>query len=171
MVGEAGLEPTTPGLEGRCSIQLSYSPVSAIVSSTAPLEATPRNIHDRGQGEIERPDPGLIGALRSCAAALDEPGHSKTRNSVNLRAPQDKFHPRRARRNRAQPFGHRPQPPLLGVEALDGSPNRGLASRYTSRRQKLSLRARHPSRRDRMDHRHARGCCSTHRTWRSRDAK
>jgi hypothetical protein len=32
-VGEAGLEPTTPGLEGRCSIQLSYSPVAAIVSS------------------------------------------------------------------------------------------------------------------------------------------
>jgi hypothetical protein len=27
MVGEAGIEPTTPGLEGRCSIQLSYSPV------------------------------------------------------------------------------------------------------------------------------------------------
>jgi hypothetical protein len=26
MVGEAGIEPTTPGLEGRCSIQLSYSP-------------------------------------------------------------------------------------------------------------------------------------------------
>src|ERR1700738_2242573 len=26
VVGEAGLEPTTPGLEGRCSIQLSYSP-------------------------------------------------------------------------------------------------------------------------------------------------
>jgi hypothetical protein len=33
-VGEAGLEPTTPGLEGRCSIQLSYSPVSAIVPSS-----------------------------------------------------------------------------------------------------------------------------------------
>jgi hypothetical protein len=32
MVGEAGLEPTTTGLEGRCSIQLSYSPISAIVS-------------------------------------------------------------------------------------------------------------------------------------------
>ena len=28
VVGEAGLEPTTPGLEGRCSIQLSYSPAS-----------------------------------------------------------------------------------------------------------------------------------------------
>src|SRR5947209_7429489 len=27
MVGEAGIEPTTPGLEGRCSIQLSYSPL------------------------------------------------------------------------------------------------------------------------------------------------
>ena len=26
MVGEAGLEPATPDLEGRCSIQLSYSP-------------------------------------------------------------------------------------------------------------------------------------------------
>jgi hypothetical protein len=34
MVGEAGLEPTTPGLEGRCSIQLSYSPDSDIVSSS-----------------------------------------------------------------------------------------------------------------------------------------
>ena len=26
VVGEAGIEPTTPGLEGRCSIRLSYSP-------------------------------------------------------------------------------------------------------------------------------------------------
>ena len=26
LVGEAGIEPTTPGLEGRCSIRLSYSP-------------------------------------------------------------------------------------------------------------------------------------------------
>src|ERR1700739_867720 len=30
MVGEAGIEPTTPGLEGRCSIQLSYSPIFSI---------------------------------------------------------------------------------------------------------------------------------------------
>ena len=36
LVGEAGLEPTTPGLEGRCSIQLSYSPDSDIVSLSVP---------------------------------------------------------------------------------------------------------------------------------------
>src|SRR3954453_4721244 len=29
LVGEAGIEPTTPGLEGRCSIQLSYSPIKS----------------------------------------------------------------------------------------------------------------------------------------------
>ena len=32
MVGEAGIEPTTPGLEGRCSIQLSYSPAFFILA-------------------------------------------------------------------------------------------------------------------------------------------
>ena len=35
MVGEAGIEPTTPGLEGRCSIQLSYSPVIPILALIA----------------------------------------------------------------------------------------------------------------------------------------
>jgi hypothetical protein len=30
MVGEAGIEPTTPDLEGLCSIQLSYSPVRVL---------------------------------------------------------------------------------------------------------------------------------------------
>jgi hypothetical protein len=31
MVGEAGIEPTTPSLEGSCSIQLSYSPVRVCI--------------------------------------------------------------------------------------------------------------------------------------------
>ena len=58
-----------------------------------------------------------------------------------------------------------------GRRITGGPLNRAGASRYTSRRQKLSLQVRHPSRRDRMDRRHARGCCSTRRTWRSTDAK
>ena len=37
MVGEAGIEPTTPGLEGRCSIRLSYSPAPILIlTSTGP---------------------------------------------------------------------------------------------------------------------------------------
>ncbi len=40
MVGEAGIEPTTVGLEGRCSIQLSYSPgANAIVMAGAAASA------------------------------------------------------------------------------------------------------------------------------------
>ena len=32
VVGAVGLEPTTTGLEGRCSIQLSYAPVRTIIA-------------------------------------------------------------------------------------------------------------------------------------------
>ena len=39
MVGKAGLEPATPGLEGRCSIQLSYSP-TLFYSSFQPAAAS-----------------------------------------------------------------------------------------------------------------------------------
>jgi hypothetical protein len=99
VVGEAGLEPTTPGLEGRCSIQLSYSPVSAIVSLPgAASKLRQANIYEDRQRAIERLPPALIRAVRISAAALDEPAHSKTRNAVNLRVPHDKFHPRRVRR-------------------------------------------------------------------------
>ena len=37
IMGEAGIEPTTPGLEGRCSIQLSYSPAVAALRGVASL--------------------------------------------------------------------------------------------------------------------------------------
>ena len=40
MVGEAGIEPTTTGLEGRCSIQLSYSP-SRTPTRTRAARGTP----------------------------------------------------------------------------------------------------------------------------------
>ena len=39
MVGEAGIEPTTPGLEGRCSIRLSYSPTLLYFSWTCSIVA------------------------------------------------------------------------------------------------------------------------------------
>ena len=42
MVGEAGIEPTTPGLEGRCSIRLSYSPTMFIVAAKPPLRVPRR---------------------------------------------------------------------------------------------------------------------------------
>ena len=67
VVGEAGLEPTTPGLEGRCSIQLSYSPVSAIVSPPGARSRLGQgNIHDHRQGEMERVGPAFLGR---CAVA------------------------------------------------------------------------------------------------------
>src|SRR6266567_9456665 len=44
VVGEAGIEPTTPGLEGRCSIQLSYSPtmLSLYFEASAPFTPAAR---------------------------------------------------------------------------------------------------------------------------------
>ncbi len=44
VVGEAGIEPTTVGLEGRCSIQLSYSP-SAIAIVMAGAAASALNLY------------------------------------------------------------------------------------------------------------------------------
>ena len=44
LVGEAGIEPTTPGLEGRCSIRLSYSPTHSIIVSAKSLNHVARRM-------------------------------------------------------------------------------------------------------------------------------
>ena len=102
VVGEAGLEPTTPGLEGRCSIQLSYSPVPTLYRQPAPHRSNPVSLHDHRQGESER----LAQASPApCAVAPQPSTNQVTPNPVralDLRVPQDKFHPSRPRRNGAQ---------------------------------------------------------------------
>jgi hypothetical protein len=51
-VGEAGIEPTTPSLEGSCSIQLSYSPARVCIDCIG--EDGPSGLENRGlaQGKI-----------------------------------------------------------------------------------------------------------------------
>jgi hypothetical protein len=96
MVGEAGIEPTTTGLEGRCSIQLSYSPVAVIVTSPATASKLQQgNFHNHGEGEFERVAPALFRAVCRPSASLDKPCNSKTRHSLHLRRPQDQLPPRR----------------------------------------------------------------------------
>ncbi len=50
VVGEAGIEPTTPGLEGRCSIQLSYSPGRDLLARLTIIVASNPS---RGHGQRE----------------------------------------------------------------------------------------------------------------------
>jgi hypothetical protein len=88
MVGEAGLEPTTPGLEGRCSIQLSYSPDSPIVSSSFPQSKLhPVSIHDHGQCEGECLAPCFPGPLLRLSTAFDKPAHSEPFHVIDLSPP------------------------------------------------------------------------------------
>ena len=50
MVGEEGLEPSTPGLEGRCSVQLSYSPVALSILAFRQL------IREKRPAELRLPE-------------------------------------------------------------------------------------------------------------------
>ena len=118
MVGEAGLEPTTPGLEGRCSIQLSYSPDFVIVSSSL-LESRldQVSIHDHGQCQAERMTPRLLGSLRRRSAPFDKPAHSVPSFMIDLGRPQNEFHAGRPGRYRAEHLSYHPDPLFLTVEA------------------------------------------------------
>src|ERR1035441_9364753 len=57
MVGEAGIEPTTPGLEGRCSIPLSYSPVQVSFYRRLAAEYTSK-CHQRSLERLRGPGGG-----------------------------------------------------------------------------------------------------------------
>jgi hypothetical protein len=73
MVGEAGIEPTTPGLEGRCSIRLSYSPASIIVASNAFVINDIVNLSHAGRGSGL---PSLAGTIAVVNASRHSPRRS-----------------------------------------------------------------------------------------------
>ena len=145
MVGEAGLEPTTPGLEGRCSIQLSYSPDSAIVSSSV-LESKLHqvSIHDHGQREAERLAPRLPGSLRRRSASFDKPAHSVPRYTIDFSPPQNEVYASRSGRYRAKCLGYRADPPFLTVEAGLESAIPGQQINVRAGAETLCLRAPRP---------------------------
>src|SRR5579859_1527527 len=117
VVGEAGLEPTTPGLEGRCSIQLSYSPVADIVPLSVPWPRYHQaNIHHHRQREVQGLGPPLSGTLSGRTAAFDKPRHGKSQCALNLSTPQHKLHPSRACRRSTKCLCDRTDPALLTFE-------------------------------------------------------
>ncbi len=172
IVGEAGIEPTTPGLEGRCSIQLSYSPVSAIVSSsTATSKLDPASMHHYRQGQIERLTPPLLGAGRGRdrsprrTRSLQNPAHPRPPHAA-VRVPPAQPSPGSPRSLSVTARIHRSH--CLGRRSTRGP--RAAAGRCKSRRQRPFPRVRRPSRRDRRAHRPDPHCWSRHRTLPSREA-
>ena len=70
----------------------------------------------------------LAGTMRGCAAAFDEPGHSKSRCALDLRTPEYKFHPGRACRDAAKRLRHHADPSLLTFETREKEKSRGSRS-------------------------------------------
>jgi hypothetical protein len=98
MVGEAGIEPTTPGLEGRCSIRLSYSPTLFILAFLSPirhLRAAPRTCNDSGFCSSNISMPRSAPEIRS---APDTRGPAAPPSIPRLqRTPRDSSRPREGR--------------------------------------------------------------------------
>ncbi|MDB6085487.1 MAG: hypothetical protein JWN43_3368 [Gammaproteobacteria bacterium] len=65
MARPAGLEPTTTGLEGRCSIQLSYGRTNEAVGE-AKVDCQPRIV-------IDSADTRKMGSTRSWCSRVHEP--------------------------------------------------------------------------------------------------
>jgi hypothetical protein len=62
VVGEAGLEPATPDLEGRCSIQLSYSPaLDSFYLCWRILSIASANAVDEAREDAVQVQEGLLG--------------------------------------------------------------------------------------------------------------
>ncbi len=70
LVGEAGIEPTTPGLEGRCSIQLSYSPTLIIVPFAVHRAGLPGQPMPSGRARLaQEPDHHRFGPMNLLASS------------------------------------------------------------------------------------------------------
>ena len=108
-MGEAGIEPTTPGLEGRCSIQLSYSPAVAALRGVA-------SSHCNGRRSPQNRLPGA-----ACRESIRSATGSVERNAEPLRtaphrAANHQIHPSVRPWHRPQPLDDAPNPRLMPLE-------------------------------------------------------
>src|SRR5208337_1134376 len=74
MVGEAGIEPTTPGLEGRCSIRLSYSPTVFILAAKRLIQQARRSQKCTRFDSLKESHHGCLGPVNAFGGAAREKG-------------------------------------------------------------------------------------------------